>query len=182
MPEEKNQTEQGISRRQLLKAIAATSGIVAASALLPEKWSSPELEVGVLPAHAQISEILPVTIVSCSMANIIDEVTLIYTNSTIELSCVIRTERSDIEEIPMVVTLSTTPTEDGTQTEVETLTGTPTVLPSNLPNEATFQTTVDLTPYEIPGGYWLFADWTFQNPDDSTDACGRQSEIVELPN
>ncbi len=45
-----------LGRRQLLKAIAATGGAVAASTLLPGEWAKPVVEVGVLPAHAQISE------------------------------------------------------------------------------------------------------------------------------
>ncbi len=45
-----------LGRRQLLKAIAATGGAVAASSLLPGEWAKPVVEVGVLPAHAQVSE------------------------------------------------------------------------------------------------------------------------------
>ena len=44
-----------LGRRQLLKAIAATGGAVAASSLLPGEWAKPVVEVGVLPAHAQVS-------------------------------------------------------------------------------------------------------------------------------
>jgi hypothetical protein len=58
MSEEKNKPSQGISRRQLLKALTATGGAIAASSLLPKKWSGPAMDVGVLPAHAQISEII----------------------------------------------------------------------------------------------------------------------------
>ena len=46
-----------LGRRQLLKAIAATGGAVAASTLLPGEWAKPVVEVGVLPAHAQVSEV-----------------------------------------------------------------------------------------------------------------------------
>ncbi|MBN1179249.1 MAG: twin-arginine translocation signal domain-containing protein [Anaerolineae bacterium] len=51
----KPQEEATISRRNLLKALAAAGGAVAASTLLPEAWSSPLVQTGVLPAHAQIS-------------------------------------------------------------------------------------------------------------------------------
>ena len=44
-----------VSRRQLIKALAATGGVVAASALAPSKWTKPSVNVGVLPAHAQIT-------------------------------------------------------------------------------------------------------------------------------
>ena len=44
-----------MSRRQLLKALIATGGAVTVSTLLPGEWGKPIVEVGVLPAHAQIS-------------------------------------------------------------------------------------------------------------------------------
>ncbi len=48
-----NQPEQ-ISRRRLLKALTAAGGAIAAS-LLPGEWAKPVVEVGVLPAHAQVT-------------------------------------------------------------------------------------------------------------------------------
>lgn len=50
-----------MSRRRLLKAIAATGGAVAASTLLPGKWTKPVVEVGVLPLHAQVSPLLTIS-------------------------------------------------------------------------------------------------------------------------
>jgi hypothetical protein len=47
-----------MNRRRLLKTLAAAGGAAAASSLLPGKWARPLLEVGVLPAHAQISPVL----------------------------------------------------------------------------------------------------------------------------
>jgi len=44
-----------ISRRQLLKALIASGGAVTAATLLPCEWRTPAVEVGVLPAHAQVS-------------------------------------------------------------------------------------------------------------------------------
>jgi len=44
-----------LCRRRLLKALGATGGTLAASMLLPEKWENPLIEVGYLPAHAQVS-------------------------------------------------------------------------------------------------------------------------------
>jgi hypothetical protein len=52
-PEESNETL--LSRRHLLKAIAATGGAVAASSLLPSEWVKPVVDAGLLPAHAQVS-------------------------------------------------------------------------------------------------------------------------------
>lgn len=56
MVEEK---KKNLSRRDALKVLGAAAGAVAL-ANLPEKWSSPELASGVLPAHAQTSECLAV--------------------------------------------------------------------------------------------------------------------------
>ncbi len=44
-----------VGRRRLIKVIAATGGAAAASFLLPGKWFQPVIDVGVLPAHAQVS-------------------------------------------------------------------------------------------------------------------------------
>jgi hypothetical protein len=43
-----------ISRRQLFKVIVAAAG-AAALLTLPNKWKTPVVEVGALPAHAQLS-------------------------------------------------------------------------------------------------------------------------------
>lgn len=51
-----NETSQeSLGRRQLLKALAATGGAAAASSLLPGEWVKPVVEVGLLPAHAQVT-------------------------------------------------------------------------------------------------------------------------------
>ena len=48
-------TDKNLSRRDLLKALAATGGAITATTMLPEKWTQPVVDVGVLPAHAQTS-------------------------------------------------------------------------------------------------------------------------------
>jgi len=52
---EEETPEATLSRRRLLKALAATGGAVSASSLLPGKWVKPVVEAGVLPAHAQVT-------------------------------------------------------------------------------------------------------------------------------
>lgn len=47
--------ETSLNRRELLKALAAGSGAMAACTILPAQWVKPVIEVGVLPAHAQAS-------------------------------------------------------------------------------------------------------------------------------
>ena len=61
----KEAPEETISRRQLLKAMAATGGAVSASSLLPGKWVKPVVEAGVLPAHAQVTPEPPEYSVLC---------------------------------------------------------------------------------------------------------------------
>jgi hypothetical protein len=51
--ERNKQNPKPITRRALLKALAASGGALAAAALLPGKWARPLVEAGVLPAHAQ---------------------------------------------------------------------------------------------------------------------------------
>jgi hypothetical protein len=41
------------------------SGLVAAGSTLPGEWFSPEVEMGVLPAHAQVSPVPPYSMVGC---------------------------------------------------------------------------------------------------------------------
>ncbi|MBN1148645.1 MAG: twin-arginine translocation signal domain-containing protein [Anaerolineales bacterium] len=47
-----------LSRREALKALAASSGALAAAAFLPARWTRPVVQAGVLPAHAQASQCL----------------------------------------------------------------------------------------------------------------------------
>jgi hypothetical protein len=54
-----------LSRRQLLKAITAAGGAIAAATMLPGKWTQPVVEVGVLPAHAQVTGAEPEYGVQC---------------------------------------------------------------------------------------------------------------------
>jgi hypothetical protein len=45
-----------LSRRDLVKFLAAAGGSLSASILLPGRWIKPEIASGVLPAHAQATE------------------------------------------------------------------------------------------------------------------------------
>lgn len=56
-PEPCPKESQIIGRRELLKALTAGSGAMAASTLFSGKWVKPVIEVGLLPAHAQASAI-----------------------------------------------------------------------------------------------------------------------------
>lgn len=49
-----DKTQKNISRRDAMKILAAAAGATAL-ANLPGKWNTPDLEVGMLPVHAQTS-------------------------------------------------------------------------------------------------------------------------------
>ena len=44
-----------VNRRKLLKILVASGSAVVASTMIPGKWLKPVVEMGVLPAHAQLS-------------------------------------------------------------------------------------------------------------------------------
>jgi hypothetical protein len=44
-----------LGRRELLKVLGATGALVGAHMMLPREWTSPVVDVGALPAHAQTS-------------------------------------------------------------------------------------------------------------------------------
>jgi hypothetical protein len=45
----------GADRRQVLKKILLGTGLAAGSAILPDKWAKPVVDVIIAPAHAQTS-------------------------------------------------------------------------------------------------------------------------------
>lgn len=51
------QREREAARRRLLKVLVAAGGVFAASSVLPAKWLRPLVEMGMLPSHAQASDI-----------------------------------------------------------------------------------------------------------------------------
>lgn len=63
--EQETQHEGAISRRQALKVLAAAGGAIAASTLIPSRWSKPVVEAGVLPAHAQQMSPITITFYDC---------------------------------------------------------------------------------------------------------------------
>jgi len=177
--------ERKISRRRLLKIVATTGGATAASTLLPTKWTKPVVEVGLLPAHAQVTPpptqtptLEPTIIVTCHLANTIAGVTEIEPTDTVETYVTIRTPRADIESIELRMELSLDRGTGSPETLV-TETGTPTITPANNPNEATYQPAdVDLTPFGANPGDTLAAMFSFVNASDGNDTCVRTSEIA----
>jgi len=54
-------SEKKLSRRDAIKLLGAVTGATVL-ANLPSKWSTPELVSGILPAHAQTSSLLGLSI------------------------------------------------------------------------------------------------------------------------
>ncbi len=69
-----------LSRREALKTIIAAGGALAAAASLPGQWTKPQVEAGVIPAHAQASlPALTVTVVSaCETRSVFFQADLSY--------------------------------------------------------------------------------------------------------
>ncbi|HEY9078017.1 MAG TPA: twin-arginine translocation signal domain-containing protein [Anaerolineaceae bacterium] len=65
-----------VTRRELLKVLAASGGAVAAASFLPGKWVKPLVKAGVLPAHAQSSQNPP------TVSNLVVHVDGSFFNST----------------------------------------------------------------------------------------------------
>lgn len=108
-----------ISRRRLLKTLAATGGAVAASTMLPGEWSKPLIEVGVLPAHAQVTPLATATATPGAT-------TMVTPTGT--------------------VTTTPAPTDTSTPTPTETSTPTPTNTPTATPEPTIYALVCDSTP------------------------------------
>jgi hypothetical protein len=53
--------EAKIGRRRLLKMVTATGGALAASSVLPGKWTKPEVHAGAVPAQTAVSPLLTIS-------------------------------------------------------------------------------------------------------------------------
>lgn len=58
---EDNDNQRSVSRRELIKIIGAAGFAVAATALIPDRWLPPQIDIGVLPVHAQTSDALTIS-------------------------------------------------------------------------------------------------------------------------
>ncbi len=91
-----NEESVAISRRQLLKALVATGGAITASTVLSGKWSKPLVEVGLLPAHAQVSQPPVITFYQCSAFDIQTELAIVTPESIVETSTLISPIHTDV--------------------------------------------------------------------------------------
>jgi len=162
VPESSNDPQ--LSRRELLKSLAALGGAVAASSLLPEKWSRPQVGAGVLPAHAQST--------LCAPPYVIDHCTIsLFVNSGTELvtSAYILPPCPDIQMIVILYYIY-----DEESDSVNKAQSIPVVL-----TDSAGKATWSMTVIDFPeGASGLYAEWSFFNPTDGTDSC--ETNVVNI--
>ncbi len=177
-PEEEHQ-EQTMSRRKLLKVLAATGGTVATTMLLPSKWVKPLVKVGVLPVHAQATDIPlptdtprpPAIIITCSAANVTGAPTIGPTD-TIETYAEILPATAGIT-LRRVITLNQTghPSTGVVRTDVDLTDASGRFQAPNFDLST-------LTPAISPGPDRITIEWDFPDPTEGTGTCTRNIEIV----
>ncbi len=164
-----------VSRRQLLKALIAGGGGIAASTLLRRGWIRPIIEMGVLPAHAQASPTPTpelIAIIGCYTLNAagggnIGPTDTIHTYAEIApaLSGIQLRRTITLNEVSHpqngVVDVTTGPTDASGRFE---------------PADFDLGT---LTPTISPGEGRLTVLWEFVNPAQGTNTCQNIVDIVE---
>jgi hypothetical protein len=176
VPQSANQeipSEEALSRRRLLKALAATGGAVAAANLLPGQWVKPVVEVGVLPAHAQVTPIQgPIaTIIGCFTFNIEDPSLPIAPFDTIETYAQIAPALSGIQMRRTITLNQAGHPQNGV---VDTTTGPTDATGLFQPADFALGT---LSPLISPGVGRLTVLWEFVNPADGTNTCQNNVDI-----
>jgi hypothetical protein len=139
-----------ISRRDAMKILAAAAGATAL-ANLPEKWNRPELEVGVLPAHAQTSPLFDL-VVGPSDPNANFCFTLISTAAVIPATSGIQL-RYEITLSPGLVLSPPAP-----------LTGT---IYTNATGDVSLSIGIDISSFDL--GDTVIVKWSFEDPDDGNE-------------
>lgn len=165
MPGEK----QALSRRELLKALTALGGAVAASMLLPDKWAKPQVGSGVLPAHAQSTYpcVPPYEIVDCVLGtgtsnegvHVITEVFIYPPCSGIELQVMV---------VPIFEDSASVISESEDQIIVTTDTN----------GKATYNNLFVGLPFITIG---FIASWEFNSQEDGSGTCSRTSYLSQRP-
>jgi hypothetical protein len=195
VPQEERQ-ERAVSRRRLLKALAAAGGAATASTMLPGKWSEPIVEMGVLPVHAQITPVPdetatptptstptptptptltpePAAIIGCFAFNAATGQGIIGPTDTIGTYAVIAPTRSDIQLSRTITLNQAGHPQDGV---VDAVTGTTDAAGRFQPPDFDLST---LSPTISPGDDRLTILWEFVNPADGTNTCQNNVDIVE---
>lgn len=162
-----------ISRRQLLKALVAAGGGLAASLFLPQRWVSPAVEVGVLPAHAQISPPPPplAAIIGCTTLSATGSGN-IFPTDTIHTWCDIAPALAGIQ---LRRTISLNQPGHPQHGVVHTVTGPTDAAGRFQPADFDLST---LTPTIDPGESRIIVFWEFVNPEEGTNTCQNNVDII----
>jgi hypothetical protein len=147
------QPHKKLSRRDALKVLAAAAGATAL-ANLPNKWSKPGIEVGVLPAHAQTSVIVKPHTLNAAADN--PEINLCQPNtftSTVTIDPPDSGISLNFTIIPSAGVIISTPA---------SLTGTKTTTLGTA--------SLDITATNPGGGGTVEVSWSFANTSDGTDS------------
>ena len=147
-------SETQLTRRQLLKILAALGGAVTASSLLPEKWSRPQVGAGALPAHAQSTLCIPpYEIDHCTIDVILNSGMELTTSAWIAPAC---------PGIQMALSIYIR-VEIDRQPERKPFTGLLT------DSSGMASATID---FNLPPGIAsIYAKWSFLDPADGSDTC-----------
>lgn len=161
-----------ISRRDALKLLAAAAGATAL-ADLPARWSKPDLEVGVLPAHAQTSVEHVEHVLSTLPADLPEPNNACYDGQDVILSAVISPPAVGIV-LQYVLTYTPELGDPGGTITPSPSTGT---LTTN--NSGQVSLTANVTPNDSGQGTvgTLTVVWSFVNPADGTNAVSQDVNI-----
>jgi hypothetical protein len=156
----------------LIKMLVA-SGLVAAGSSLPGEWFSPEVEMGVLPAHAQVSPVPPYTVTECFVDAVEGDGGDIYPWDDIWGYCGITPADSGIE-MQQTITLN----EDGHPQNGVVRVETGVTDSSGMFSPSDF----DLGTLQLsPGDDRVTVTWEFVDPADGTGSCENLIDIVRSP-
>lgn len=164
-----DQKSNQLSRRDTIKVLAAVVG-AGALANLPGKWTKPGLDFGVLPAHAQTSQIIH-TLVAGADAQIDNNVEQppITINSTVQIT-------PPSQDIMMQYSILL----DEPQGAIRPMgIDSPAEMSGSLPTNSTGLATLPITYSNLWFNSTITVTWTFANSSDGT---GVDQQVFSTPN
>lgn len=166
MTDQKSKT---LSRRDTIKVLAAAIG-AGALANLPGKWTKPGLDFGVLPAHAQTSQIVH-TLVAGADAQIDNNVEQppITINSTVQIT-------PPTPGILMRYSIVLDEPQGGVR---PTAIDIPTESTGTIPTDNSGLATLPITYSNLWFNSTITVTWSFDNPNDGT---GTDDQVFSTPN
>lgn len=164
-----NQKSKTLSRRDTIKVLAAAIG-AGALANLPGKWTKPGLDFGVLPAHAQTSQIVH-TLVAGADAQIDNNVEQppITINSTVQIT-------PPTPGILMRYSIVLDEPQGGVR---PTAIDIPTESTGTIPTDNSGLATLPITYSNLWFNSTITVTWSFDNPNDGT---GTDDQVFSTPN